>query len=321
MIPLVITAKNEEKGIAQCLYSILSSVALIENSHNIYFDVIAVLDDCTDNTESIVRTFSRIKILKSSGGIVTAQRKFYEATNADFIIFSDADIYVEAQALLAIAEVMLKNADLRIAYPLKHPLKTLKNSILAKALYVYNKHNGFQTKRHYFNGRLFAIRNWFIPSVDELRESIQKLPVCKFYCYEEGIRTDDIFLSRFILNTFGRDSIKEVSSGAIYYRPPETYPGMYRTYRRMRMEIERLNNLLPETVPAHQQSGIRQYDCQAIKNANFMDVFYWYIFRCALQICKVHYVIERFWFQNFATRRCPAWETVEESKLPIHIEL
>ncbi|MES2672738.1 MAG: glycosyltransferase [Pseudomonadota bacterium] len=317
----MITAKNEEKGIGQCLDSIVSSVALIENLHNIYFDVIAVLDDCIDNTESIVRTFSRIKILKSSGGIVKAQRKAYEATNADFIIFSDADIYVEAQALLAIAEVMLKNSNLRIAYPLKHPVKTLTHSILAKALYVYNKHNGFQTKRHYFNGRLFAIRGWFIPSVEELQETIQKLPRCKFYSYEEGIRTDDIFLSRFILNTYGRDAISEITSGVIFYRPPETYRGMYRTYRRMRMEIERLNHLLPETIPAHQRSGIRQYDSQAIKNAKFLDVFYWYIFRCALQICKVHYVIERFWFQHFATRRCPAWETIEESKLPIHIEL
>ncbi len=317
----MITAKNEEKGIRQCLESIINSVEQIERENNINFNVMVVLDDCTDNTESIARTFIRVEILKSSGGIVEAQRTAHEVTNADFIIFSDADIYVETHALLSIVDAMLKNSALRIAYPLKYPMKTLGHSILAKSLYIYNKYNGFQTKRYYFNGRFFAIRGWFIPSVDELQARIQKLPACKFYCYEEGVRTDDIFLSRFILNTYGRDAIKEVIPGAIYYRPPETYRGMFRTYRRMRMEIERLNNLLPETVSTHQQDGIRRYDRQALKNAKFMYLFYWYIFRCALQICKAHYVIERFWFQHFATRRCPAWETVEESKLPIYKEL
>ncbi len=320
MIPLVITAKNEEKGIQQCLESIIKSAAHVEQTLDITFDIIAVLDDCTDNTESITQTFDRVTILHSLGGIVAAQRKAYESTDSDFIIFSDADIYIEEEALLSVTDSMLENTNLRIAYPTKYPIQPQRNTLLAKALYTYNKYNGFQTKRHYFNGRFFAIRDWLVPSATSLQSRIQTLPQCKFYRYEDGIRADDIFLSRNALGIHGRESILEVAAGAIHYRPPETYQGMYRTYRRMRMEIERLNQILPDTQEVHQTDGIRKYDRQAVKNAKYIDLFYWYVFRLALQACKLHYVTERFWYQHFANRNCPAWETIEESKAPISIE-
>jgi len=320
MIPLVITAKNEEKGIRECLASIINSVVNIERTQPITFNITVVLDDCTDKTESIVQSFDRVRILVSSGGIVAAQRKAVESIKFDFIIFSDADIHVEEKALLSITDAMFNNSSLCIAYPTKHPVKPQRNTLLAKALYTYNKTNGFQTKRHYFNGRLFAIRNWYIPTTESLNARIKKLLNCRFYCFEDGIRTDDIFLSRHALATQGRGSIKEVTEGAVHYRPPETYQGMYRTYRRMRMEIERINQLLPDTQETHHRSGIRKYDRKAIKSAKKMDRFYWYLFRFTLQICKLHYVAERTWYQHFVNRNCPAWETIEESKNPIFIE-
>lgn len=313
MIPIVITAKNEETCIYHCLTSIIRSIDNLRKSSPFKFQIYVVLDDCTDETENIVCTFENVIILRSSGGIVEAQRIAVNSINADFIVFSDADIYVEEKALVSIIQTMLNQPDLHICYPKKTPIKPIANTLIANALYSYNINNGFQSKRHYFNGRLFAIRNWFIPTPD----SFSNKPDCHFYKYQEGIRCDDIFLSRRAFMLQGKDSIKEVSDGRIYYRPPETYTGMYRTYKRMRMEIERLNILFPESLEAHNESGVRTYNAKSKKDASTKDVLYWYLFRFFLQICKLNYVTERLWFKNFTQRDCKAWEVIAESKHPI----
>jgi glycosyltransferase involved in cell wall biosynthesis len=320
LIPLVVTAKNEEKSIKQCVESIIRSVDSIERRHSYQFDIVIILDDCIDQTEYIVECFSRVRILKSTGGIVAAQRLASETIIADFIIFSDADIYIEEEALLSIVKAMTENNYLRIAYPIKRPLAPLAPTLLAKAIFTYNQHNGFQTKRHYFNGMLFAIREWSIPSLDSLRPRIRQLPTCRFYCFEEGIRTDDMYLSRRILEECGRAAIQEVSPGVIFYRPSETYTGMYRTYRRMRMEIERLNKLVPSSQSTYKRDGVRKYDRKSLVNANVSDKFYWYVFRLVLQVCKANYIVERIWYKYFSTRNCPAWQIIEESKSPIYKE-
>lgn len=317
MIPLVVTAKNEEKGIKQCLKSILCSVETIEEIHPYQFELIVVLDDCIDNTESAVKCFPRIRILKSTGGIVAAQRMAHETTNAEFIVFSDADIHIETEALLSVVKAMSENRQLRIAYPTKRPLPPQIPTLIAEAIFTYNQHNGFQTKRHYFNGMLFAIRDWSVPTLESLSPQIKRLPNCRFYCFEEGIRTDDMYLSRQILEKYGRAAIQEVSPGVIFYRPSETYVGMYRTYRRMRMEIERLDKLIPGTQSSYKNHGVRKYDKHRLKHAKIRDRLYWYLFRLALQLCKAHYLIDRIWYKYFSSRKCPAWQIIEESKSPI----
>lgn len=313
MIPIVITAKNEESCIFHCLTSIMHSINNIKKSNGIKSQVYVVLDDCTDKTENIVNTFEKVISLKSSGGIVEAQRTAVDSINSDFIVFSDADIHVEEKALLSIIQTMLSKPALQICYPNKIPIKPTANTFIAKALYSYNINNGFQSKRHYFNGRLFAIRNWFIPKP----ESFKDQPHCHFYRYQDGILCDDIFLSRRVLMLQGRNSIQEVEDGNIYYRPPETYTGMYRTYKRMRMEIERLNVLFPKSLETHNESGVRKYDTKSKKEAAIVDVLYWYLFRFFLQICKLNYVTERLWFKRFTNRDCQIWEVIVESKHPI----
>jgi glycosyltransferase involved in cell wall biosynthesis len=313
MIPVIITAKNEENSILNCINSLSEGIESLKEKFII--KLVIVLDDCTDKTESIVRKIDNLEILKSSGGIVEAQRIAWETfNNCDFIIFSDADILIEKEALNYVIKSMMENKRLKIAYPKKSPITPKRSTPLANALYIYNKHNGFQTKRQYFNGRFFAVRDWYIPTTSSLMRNIESLEKSNFYRFEDGIRADDIFLSRHFLSNFGSSSIKEIDLGGIYYHPPETYRGMYRTYRRMRMEIERLNLLLPDSEITHRNHGVRKYDIAKILKAKISDVVYWYIFRFFLQICKCHYFFEKMWYQNLTNRKCPAWEVIEESK-------
>jgi glycosyltransferase involved in cell wall biosynthesis len=315
MIPLAVTAHNEEQAIGSCLQSLLAAVAHAEARLPLRFDVLVVLDDCTDRTAEIAAAFQRIRTIVSSGGLVEAQRAAVRP--APFIVFSDADIFIEPVTLFEVCRVMLECPQVQVAYPSKAPLRPLRRSLLAGALYVFNRDNGYQTPRRYFNGKFFAIRHWHIPTVEELRPRLQALPADRFYAYERGVVADDIYLSRWLLHEYGRESIREVPEGRIWFRPPETFEGMYRTYRRMRREIERINAIFPETCATHRRDGVRRCDRRALRQAAWQDRWSWRLFQAALVVCQVRYLLDRFYHQHLSRRKGLEWGTVTESKHPI----
>lgn len=315
-IPVAVTAKNEAACIEACLHSLRLAIDYARAQGAPGFELIVVLDDCEDATQSIVEALPGVRLMQSSGGIVNAQRTVIQAVKADYVVFADADIVVAPQVLWHLCRAMQADPDLRVAYPLKRPLAPERDTLLARALYAYNAHDGFQTRRRYFNGKLFAIRGWHIPTVHELSGALARLPEDRFYNYQSGIRTDDIYLSRSILMRYGVGAIRELDGACIYYRPARTYKGMYRTYRRMRMEIERLDAIVPETRAVHRREGVRGYDGSRVRAAPLKTVFHWYVFRLVLQLCKLHYRAERIWYRHVSRRLCPQWEVVEESKRP-----
>lgn len=315
MIPLAVTAKNEEKAIGTCLRSLLAAVQWAEERLPVRFDVVVVLDDCTDNTGEVAGQFDRVRTVVSTGGIVEAQRKIVGL--APFIIFSDADILVQPATLYAVTLLMLDNPEVQVAYPKKSPVACRRNTLLARALHTYNRVNGFQTRRHYFNGKLFAIRDWHVPTTAQLQPRLECLPNDRFYDYHAGIRVDDIYLSRDILARLGAEAICQTDEGMVYYRPAETFVGMYRTYRRMRMEIERLDAIFPETIGTQRRYGKRGYDREAVRRAPWQDRRLWRYFRLALGVCRLLYRMERFYYKHLSTRTCVPWRPIEESKIPV----
>ena len=329
VVPLAVTAKNEQSAIGPCLESLLEAARYAEARLPIHWDVLVVLDDCTDGTGEIARSFDRVRTLKSSGGLVEAQRKVgqpFQAGNqagkpdlqvagqGEFVIFSDADILVRPETLHGLAKAMLDDRRVQAAYPPKSPLPPRRQTLLARALHQYNQSDGFQTRRHYFNGKLFAIRDWRVPTLGDLAPRLANLPVDRFYDFHAGMRVDDIWLSRDILMRHGPQAIVETSEGGICFHPPETFQGMYRTYRRMRMEIERLNLLFPETAPTHQRLGRRTYDRAAVRAATPQQRFLWRTFRVALAACKMIYCGERFYYQHISHKACDPWKPILESK-------
>ncbi len=309
-VPVVVTAKDEERGLAACLRSLLVAVARAEEDGP-RLPVTVVLDDCSDGSERVARKFP-VKVETSSGGIVEAQRKAPPAE--DFVLFCDADIRLAPDALARLVAAMREDPALRVAYPRKIPLTPERGGAIARALYTYNRRNGFQTRRRYFNGKLFAIRGWAIPTRAALAPRVARLPTDNFYDLGAGIRVDDIYLSRSILRRWGPRAIAEVPAARIWYRPPASLRGMYRTYRRMRREIERLDRLLPETRPAHRRHGVRRLDRRAYLAAPAAERRDWLVFQAALLGCKAWYALERLWFRHLAGRPCPDWPPIEESK-------
>jgi hypothetical protein len=207
---------------------------------------------------------------------------------------------------------MLDDPVLQVAYASKSPLPPQRRTLMAAALYCYNRVNGFQTARRYFSGKFFAIRDWQVPTLAELQPRLQSLPQDAFYDYHAGLRVDDIWLSRDILKRHGDQAIREIEGAHLRYHPPETFTGMYRMYLRMTREIERLNVMFPETIPVHQHRG---YDRAVVRMAPWRDRWLWRVFRVALSLCRLRYKVERYYYQNIATAPLDAWRPVEETKV------
>ncbi len=309
IVTVAVTARNEAAAIGNCLRSLLVAQRAAEAALALRFRIVVVLDECSDATGSIARSFSGVETLVSRGGIVEAQRSVAGAR--PFVVFSDADILVGESALLAVCRTMLADPALQVAYPRKSPLPPRRRTLLAQALYSYNRTNGFQDVRRYFNGKFFAIRDWRVPSLSELASRLAQLPRDAFYDFHAGMRIDDIWLSRDILARYGESAIHEVEDGEILFRPPETFTGMYRTYRRMRLEIEQLNILFPETLPVHQA---RKVDESALARASRRERMLWRWFHAWLRVCIARYSLERWYYRRWSPQPCPAWPRVEESK-------
>src|SRR5262245_23022373 len=68
IITIGVTARNEEATIGDCLRSLLASVRYAEARLPLQFRMVVVLDDCTDRTADVVRSFQGVETLSSTGG-------------------------------------------------------------------------------------------------------------------------------------------------------------------------------------------------------------------------------------------------------------
>jgi len=186
------------------------------------------------------------------------------------------------------------------------------SSPFARALHTYNRRRGFSSSRRWFNGKLFAIRAWSVPSRAELAPRIASLAPDPFYDFARGLVVDDIYLSRMILLTHGPQAIREAPAGEVRYRAPETWRGMNRYYRRMRRELERVDALFPESVTAHRAHGVRAPDLLAA--APVVERMQYALFQLALAGCRAAYVLERAWVRHVRRAPRPFWPSVEETK-------
>ncbi|MEM7153271.1 MAG: glycosyltransferase [Myxococcota bacterium] len=310
-IPITVVAKNEARALARCLESLSQACEHATAELGLAFDRLVVADDCRDDTVGIARSCGW-PVVTSTGGKVSAQLRGVRP--GPFVLFSDADLRVEPDTVTALCEAMLRDPSLQVAMPPKVPVPPRRRTVLAHALHLYNLRRGHSSQRTWFSGKLFAIRRYEMPSVRQMKARAEALPDDRFYDYAAGMRIDDIYLSRVIVRDHGLGSIVETSRGQIWFRAPETFVGMYRYYRRMRMELERLDRLFPETRAVHRRHGRRRPDLLA--SAPARERMAWQVFEFALRLCKVLYFVERHYYQRISRRPCDPWPVVEETKEP-----
>ena len=86
MISFVIPCYNEEEYIRDCIRSIKE-----ETSCLLYYEIIVVDNNCTDNTASIASEEGVIVVSEKQKGVVFARQKGYEIAQYDLIANIDAD--------------------------------------------------------------------------------------------------------------------------------------------------------------------------------------------------------------------------------------
>ncbi|HWL89004.1 MAG TPA: hypothetical protein VNO21_24535 [Polyangiaceae bacterium] len=307
MIHVTVTAKNEERAIGDCLKSLRAAIAFAEARVSERIALEVVLDECTDGTEAIARAHGAGCVV-SAGGKVEAQRSGLRP--GPFQVFSDADILVSEETILALCEAMFEGPEVKVAFPPKVPLPPRRSSPLAHALHVYNLRRGFSSQRTWFSGKLFAIRGWHIPTRAEVVRRMCEESA--FYNFSAGMRVDDIYLSRMAWLEGGAGAVRETVRGQVQFRAPETWLGMYRYYRRMRMELERVDILFPETRHVHHRFGARKPDLLVHASASEKRV--WTVFQAALGACRVAYRMERAYYERLALGVCDPWPAIQETK-------
>jgi glycosyltransferase involved in cell wall biosynthesis len=314
-VPLVVAAKNEERSLGPCLDSLLASAAFAEARLDLRFDPLVVLDDCTDATDRVARSRG-VRTLPSSGGKVEAQRAGL-SPGAPFHVFSDADVAVDPETLLGLARAMIEEPGIEVAFPKKRPLPPERASAIARAIHVYNVHRGFSARRSWFNGKLFAIRNWSIPTRAEIAARAARLGPDRFYQAHLGLRAEDVYLSRTIVRARGPEALRETADGMLWFRAPETLRGAYRYYRRIRMEVERLDRLFPETREDPLRHGVRRTDPAAVARATPEEQRLFRLFQAMIAGFRALYAAERTFYLHASPWPCEGWTPIEETKRPI----
>ncbi len=317
-IPVTIAAKNEEAALATCLRSTLVSVRHAEARLPWKFDVLVVCDDCTDATMSIAGSFAHegVRVTESTGGKVEAQRKGLR--EGPFQIFHDADVLVAEDTFLAVTKTMLEDPSVYVAFPPLRPLPPRRRTLLARALHAYNATRGWSSQRSWFNGRFFAMREWRAPTLVELEPSLRSMPDDAFLDLHSGLVADDVYLSRDVVMRFGVAALRETPVGCVQFRAPETWVGMYRYYRRLRREIERIDALFPQTREVHASFGSRRSDLLA--TAPWKDRALHAVFSLALLPCRLGYRLDRAYHRRSSASKGrgrgqgDSWKPIAESK-------
>ena len=314
-VPIGITARNEAANILALLASLRVSAARASQRLGVGYELHLLLNDNQDDTPQRVAGEPDLVLWHTQGGLVEAQRALAAARPvAPFLIFSDADILVHPDTIAELTAAMLDRPGVEIAYAEKYPIAPLRRTPLARALYLYNLREGYQTKRNYCNGQCFAIRKWHIPTPAEL--TWDRKADNPFLHLAAGIRTDDIYLSRELLRRAGPEAFFCTPAG-IQYRPPETLEGMFRKYQRMRLELARLDHFFPGWRPAHTRWGRRRLDLSRLRRVPLGEQFYYALFQGALALCKLRYHAQRLYYTYLSQSPCPTWMPVKETKEPL----
>lgn len=298
VVPVTVTARDEERAIGKCLDSLLAAVRFAEAREPIALDLAVALDDCRDGTAAVVAARG-VRALVSTGGKVAAQRAALRG--GPFHIFSDADILVEESTLAALCAAMLGDPAIDVAFPAKSPLPALRRTPLARALHVYNARRGFSSQQAWFSGKLFAIRRWAIPEPAEIARRARRLPVSRFYDYAAPLRVDDVYLSR-------HAAVLRQTPGHIWFRAPETWRSMYRYYRRMRRELARIDALFPEAPAPPPRTP------DLLATAPRSEQLAWGVFQLALAGCRLAYHAERLACERLGLAPADPWPTLTETK-------
>lgn len=248
-----IACKNEENNIFSCLEHIESSLRHLNDRSNRSghrtHKVIICLNNCNDRTEEEIERFKKqstlqIKVTETGGNLVDAQRKIWELAKARPVVFIDADTHISKNTFYKLIKPF-DDPNTAVSYIASSHSYINSNNLISKIhkLYVSGK---YLTKQHYFHGRIFAISDWSVPPKETIVGKAQNSPSNYLLKYGGGLMTDDIVLSTYILDKYGKSSIRRIPDDAVYSNAVANWGDWFKTYRRISIEVHKINGWFPE---------------------------------------------------------------------------
>lgn len=267
-ITVGISAHNEEQTITRCLESILSS-----NIKDKKLEIYVCLSACTDNTESVVKSFktkhpkANISIVVSERkGKVLSYKKLDQTIKNEVIIFMDADCVVKNDTIYKIFDKIVKSpSNIKIVssntVDPRYVDKTKNPSSLIEAFnMVFWQHD----PRRVVNGALFAARKGCVQII------------------KDDVKLDDIYLSL----SYWDNLIKDNSATVICGSPQKMYE-VVRYQRNIQAGKKQIENYLGGLENFNKISK-ELYDQFDIKYSNkdkyYPNVSYLYLFVIKLLI-------------------------------------
>lgn len=282
-----IPAKNEEKSIYDCLISLERSLRFFKSPHDI--DVIVGLHNCIDRSkEKALLAFKRFSSPKVSltcvnakgYGIVDVQNKIYKSGGKkyDFIVFLDADTVINKSHIRNLLNPLLKSPRLQATYAKAIPIIS-NNSLIGRVMIVYDSVRSLRNKRLYINGKSFAVREWPLVQTNIVaKHRARKISKYKFLGLNRGLLTDDVILSRLVIDKYGIDSIKEVDDAKVFYHPINNLSDFYKFKKRIQTDLKRLSILFPEHEYLQKRYFLRKTNWGMFFGQKMSVKVYWLIF-------------------------------------------
>lgn len=242
-----IAARNEENTIRQMLNTALLALSFMPADA---VEVIVAINDCTDNTEAIVRevvaeTSIGIRVVHSDKGVIPAQRTIMKMRRLKGIaVFLDADLLIDRQCIRKLVQAM-EDPSVYVAWGRPIPYDAGHPKFKSIIFNFSSYHPNLMAKKVYFTGRAFAVREYIIPTNPTIPGSIDS-KLAKFLCLKEGPIIEDMYLSRAIIKRHGIEAIKYVASAKVYFQPIASLKDFYYSRRRAAIEHIRLDMLYPQ---------------------------------------------------------------------------
>ena len=245
--------RNEEESLLGALESIRAAMLACREPS---MKLVVCINGCTDQSQEIAENFQKnildidIDVVTSAAGLVRAQGEIVHRYPAAIYMFPDADNLIEERSLFYLVQALKENKKTMVAYAKTIPIKETGNKSLFHTIGMLYDSQTMLSKRYYFHGRLFAAREWFFPSDEEILKRAHATSSGELllkYC-KGGIllSADDIYMSSYIMHTHGIDAIVQVPDAHCYSYPVGSFLDWYRVYRRRNIEMEKMYKWFPE---------------------------------------------------------------------------
>ncbi len=272
-----VCARNEESCIVSTLESIRGSA---NNAGLPKWQLVICANGCSDNTIPNIQEWQRknpqipcVLLVKNEGSLVEAQREIFKyKTNlgATDLLFFGADVLVDIDC---VNELLKYSSEKKVkaVYAISIPINREKETLIEKTLNQYDVSPTIFSPRKHLHGRAFLIKDWHIP------ETIPPLFV------------DDVFLSFYLLEKYGTESIVRVSSAKVYFHQITSYRDYFNTFRRRSNELKKCFILFPRFMflPADQINRIIIW--KKMFSESIVRSFIWFIFFSLKIIARIQY--------------------------------